>query len=108
MNKQTRFILCAVLAVATAFVMLSSLNLSRLFLNRNSVQNRLNSTRKSWESISDRKETLQAQLNVFREDLKEKELSLKEDREKSTELKAETESLTMEIEQISGNKKDQD
>lgn len=59
-------------------------------------------SRSTWQSISDEKETLQAELSQLKNDLKEAKLTISEKEAKKETLTADVEALRLELAELKG------
>lgn len=100
MNNQTKIILCAVLAVAIAFVVLNSLYYFDLGRQLQDSEDRLSESRAVWEQIAAEKETLQTELKNKQDELKEAQFTYNESMEKAEKYQKEIDSLRLDIEAL--------
>ena len=108
MTRHEKGFLILSLAAALALIVCSSLNYRRLSSRLRETNGRLSSSRKTWESTSAVKEELQDRLSVLRDELKEKDLSLAEDRKKAAEISEEIGQLKTDIALLSSGETSQD
>ena len=98
MDKSLKITLCTVMLTA---VLLMTVLLSGYFADRKRLESnvsRLSDSRKTWETIAAKKETLQTELKEVQNSVREASLTLSESTERAEELKAEIEALRHEIE----------
>ena len=100
MNSQTKIILCAVMAVAIAFIVLSSLYYFDLGRQLQDSEDRLAESRAVWEQIAAEKETLQTELKNKQDELKEAQFTYNESMEKAEKYQKEIDSLRLDIEAL--------
>lgn len=106
MNKRMNWFILLVMAAAAAMVVLSFLNYRRLRSDLGRVNALLSASRQNWETTAHMNEELLEELQSYRDELRDRKLSMKEDLEKAAERKAEIVQLGTDIERLpSGTEK---
>lgn len=108
MTRHEKGFLILALAAALALIVCSSLNYRSLSSRLRQKHSLLSSSRKTWEMTSAVKEELQDRLSLLRDELKEKNLSLSEDRKKAAEISEEIGNLKTYIALLSSGRSPED